>query len=316
MIPCRFRSTVAALLATSSLLLTEVTARASDPTTQDCLTANDDSIRLRADHKFRDARAQLLVCAASSCPADIRNACMRRVQRVNDAMPTIVFEVKDDSDNEMTAVAVTMDGQPLVARLEGTAISLDPGEHVFGFEAAGKPKVEKRLVIHEGEKERRELVRMALALPPKVDAPIPEATPPTPVSSVPASPSQEERKADSVPAEPITLVKPARETSRYTETYPQRVTGYVMGGAGIALLAGATYLLVSSSSKRSSIQQGGFATGSDIASAARSASLEQGVGIAGVVVGSGVLVISVILWLTASPHSSRSAMAPPATIMW
>jgi hypothetical protein len=91
-------------------------------------------------------------------PTDIRNACLRRVQQVNDAMPTIVFEAKDPRGNERTAVAVTMDGEPLVSQLEGTAMSLDPGEHVYTFQAADQPPVEKRLVIHEEEKERYEVI--------------------------------------------------------------------------------------------------------------------------------------------------------------
>jgi hypothetical protein len=47
-------------------LFAPMTARAADPTIADCLTANNRSIDLRHDHKFRAARAQLLVCAASS----------------------------------------------------------------------------------------------------------------------------------------------------------------------------------------------------------------------------------------------------------
>ncbi|MGO9836766.1 MAG: hypothetical protein ACLP1X_21430 [Polyangiaceae bacterium] len=187
----RLQASIAATLTSISVLLAATSARAADPTTSDCLTANEGSIKLRADHRLREARAQLLICAAASCPADIRNACTQRVGKVNDAIPTVVFEVKDANDNELTAVAVTIDGQPLVARLEGTAISLDPGEHVFGFEAAGQAKVEKRLVIHEGEKDRRERVVMggAAVAPP---APVVAAAPASaaPVGEAKMAPAQ------------------------------------------------------------------------------------------------------------------------------
>src|SRR5262249_36111555 len=50
------------------------------------------------------------------------------------------------------------DGEPLVDRLEGTAVSIDPGEHSFTFETVGEPTVTRQLVIRVAEKERRERV--------------------------------------------------------------------------------------------------------------------------------------------------------------
>ena len=157
-----FRSTNLSKLAVAVLglapALVERPALAADPTTADCLSANEHAISLRAQHKLRDARSQLLVCAAATCPADVRNECTRRVEDVNKSMPTLVFEAKDAAGNDLSGVRVTMDEQPLVERLEGTALSIDPGEHQFAFETQGYPKVWKQLVIREGEKERRERV--------------------------------------------------------------------------------------------------------------------------------------------------------------
>jgi hypothetical protein len=118
-------------------------ARAADPTTADCLSASETSLALRNQHQLRAARAQLLVCAHASCPADVRKECTRRVSDINAAMPTVVFEAKDTSGNDISAVKVSIDGQPLVERLEGTALSIDPGEHSFTFEAPGQPTVHK-----------------------------------------------------------------------------------------------------------------------------------------------------------------------------
>jgi hypothetical protein len=152
----------AVTLCLSVILTTSVAlpplARAADPTTADCLSASDASIQLRRQHKLRAAREQLLVCAAQSCPMDIRSECIRRVTEVNADMPTIVFEARDASGQDLSGVRVTIDGQPLVERLEGTALSIDPGEHVFTFDAPGQPTITRRFVIREGEKDRRELV--------------------------------------------------------------------------------------------------------------------------------------------------------------
>ncbi len=138
---------------------------AADPTTADCLAANEKSISLRNQHKLRDARTSLLICSAATCPADIRNECIRRVGEVNASMPTIVFATKDGADNDLSAVQVMMDGEALVERLQGTALSIDPGTHIFTFTTAGQPAVHKELVILEGQKDRRERIVFGMSRP-------------------------------------------------------------------------------------------------------------------------------------------------------
>jgi len=164
-------------------------AWASDPTTADCLSATEGSLTLRNQHKLRDARAQLLICSAATCPADIRSECVRRVAEVNAAMPTIVFEVKDAAGNDLTGVRVDMDGNVLAEHLEGTALSIDPGEHAFTFTHAADPAVRKVFVIREGEKDRRERVVVGPAAVATVPAPAPVLVTPAPVVPPPAPPS-------------------------------------------------------------------------------------------------------------------------------
>ena len=165
--------------------------RAADPTTADCLGASEKSLTLRNAHQLRDSRAQALICAAASCPGDVRDECVRRVAELNAAMPTIVFETKDAAGNDLSAVKVTIDGQALAERLEGTALSIDPGQHSFTFEAAGQPKVEKQFVIREGEKGRRERVVLG-ALPgvePRPAGAQPPGAPEAVIGSAPSSAS-------------------------------------------------------------------------------------------------------------------------------
>lgn len=138
-------------------------ALAADPTTADCLAASETSLKLGNQHKLRAERSQLLVCAAANCPGDIRNECVRRVDDVNHAIPTIIFEAKDGGGKDLSAVKVTMDGEVLVERLEGTALSIDPGEHTFVFETAGQPPLSKQFVIRESEKDRREAITLGPA---------------------------------------------------------------------------------------------------------------------------------------------------------
>ena len=95
------------------------------------------------------------MCSAASCSG--RGA--RRVRAAHDeltaAIPSVVFDVKDAAGNDVSAVRVSMDGAAASTdHVGGAAVAVNPGEHTFRFEATPSPAVEKKLVIHEGEKDR------------------------------------------------------------------------------------------------------------------------------------------------------------------
>jgi hypothetical protein len=143
-------------------------AHAADPSVSDCLSATETSLRLRANQKLREARAQLLICSAATCPTEVRAECLHRMGDLNTSAPTVVFTVKTEGGQELSGVKVTMDGEVVTEHLDGSALSLDPGSHAFVFEAAGRPPLTKTMILHEGEKGRSETVVMesiALALP-------------------------------------------------------------------------------------------------------------------------------------------------------
>lgn len=174
---------VAQAVFTAVFLCAGIVRAADRPTTEDCIEASDASIQASIAHKLRAARAHFLVCAASSCPADIRKECIRRVDETNAAIPTIIFEAKDESGADVSAVRVTMDGELITDRLEGTAVPIDPGSHTFVFETAGKPALTKRFVIRESQKDRNEVVVFAPAPTPAPSVPV--AKPAGPLPSTP-----------------------------------------------------------------------------------------------------------------------------------
>ncbi|HEV3192317.1 MAG TPA: hypothetical protein VGY54_17520 [Polyangiaceae bacterium] len=278
-----------------AIVLTSARAHAADPTTVDCLAANEGAIALRGKHELRGARAQSLVCAAATCPTDIRTECTRRVAELNAAIPTIVFEVKDSSGSDVSAVQVTMDGKPLVDRLEGTALSIDPGEHAFGFAASGQPVVEKRFVIREGEKDRRERIALgAMASAPVTAAP-PLAT---------AGPLTQ--------GTPSASGAPGAETSHGLGT--QKILGLVAMGAGVVGVGLGTVFGLQSMSKHDDAQkacpntqcttQDGVALWNDARSAGDLSTIFFAVGGVGLAGGA-------VLWFTAK---SESADAPSAQV--
>ena len=222
-----FRAPVYASCWLSLLMAASVAAQPADPVISECLGAYEQSVSLRAAHALRAARAQLLLCAAPTCPADVRNECALRVSEVNTQIPTLVFEALDRARNDLSQVRVSMDGQPLVERLDGSALSVDPGEHRFVFELAGTPAVEKQLVIREGEKDRRERI---------VLGPEPVLAPPPDRIAVPLA--------------------PARETQAQVDTDSTRkLVGAVISVVGVAGLSVALYEQVSAHARYTDSQR-------------------------------------------------------------
>jgi hypothetical protein len=196
------------------LALTSVhVAQAAAPTVPECLSASEASIKLRSEHRLRLARAQLLTCASASCPGEVAEECSRRMDQITAAIPTVVFEVKDGTGHELSAVSVTMDGEVVADHLDGTALTLDPGSHAFAFEVAGQPAVTETIILHEGDKGRHESVTLGspLAVGAAVTAP-----PAVPLGSASASPA----------------ILPAANPGN-----ARRVLGIAVGSGGLAGLA-------------------------------------------------------------------------------
>jgi hypothetical protein len=131
-------------------------AHAENPSIGECLSATEAATKLKSQHKLKASRAQLLVCSSASCPGEIRQECAKKIEEVNSAIPSIVFAVKNQAGKDVIAVKVTVDGQVVAERLDGSAIPIDPGAHDVTIEAEGQPPVNESLVVHEGEKDRRE----------------------------------------------------------------------------------------------------------------------------------------------------------------
>jgi hypothetical protein len=139
-----------------------------------CIAASEGALTLRQQGKLHDALKQLALCSDTNCPGEVRTECARRIDEVKAAMPTLILAAKSGAGSDLYEVKVSMDGAPLVAALDGHALSIDPGEHVFTFEEAGQAPIEKSLVLREGDRDRREEVVIG---PPPPAPPAPVARP-------------------------------------------------------------------------------------------------------------------------------------------
>jgi hypothetical protein len=169
-------------------------ARADEKTA--CVTAYERSQVLRKEGKLRRAREELRTCSRGTCPALVRAE-------------------KDGAD--VAAVRVVEDNEVIATRLDGKAIELEPGEHVFRFETDGAPPVSLTMVVHEAEKNR--VVPVHFAGPHK---------------------------------EP--LASAASADGADTTSRPVPVGVYALGGVGLAGLAGFTVLGAIGKSNESSLK--------------------------------------------------------------
>jgi hypothetical protein len=250
-------------------------ARADDATGQ-CIAASEQGLDLRKQEKLLDARKVLATCATTRCPDEIRATCEQRITEINGVLPAIAFDVKDPAGNDVPNAAVAIDGVA-VASLGGRAVSVDPGPHVFRFEAPGQPAVEKKVMVNEGERDRREKV--------VIGAPA-EATP----AAAPA---------------------PAAASPGATNGSTQKALGLVAGGVGVVGVAlGAVFGAVASSkwSTAKSDCGAGCSAASpaqDEKSSAQSAATVSTIGI----VGGGVLLAAgLALYLTAPESKPATAL--------
>jgi hypothetical protein len=200
----------------ASLALADAPARA-DVTKSQCVDANSNGQSLRIDGKLEAARHELQLCSDASCPAIVRNDCAQRMDDLERAQPTIVFDVKDANGGDLSAVKVTIDGHALTDKLDGTALRVDPGEHAFTFGVIGQPAVARTFILKEGEKGRRE--RIVISGTPQAAtglAPIPALSPP-------------------VLTAPSTTPAGSERPSRGWGT--QKIVGLTAGGLGVAGIA-------------------------------------------------------------------------------
>ena len=170
----------AVILAVLVLALAPREAFASEK--ERCVGAFDRGQKAQSDRALRRAETELLVCAQDACPSVLRADCIQVLSEVRAALPTVVLSANDGHGHDLTEVAVGVDGESMVKKLDGTAISLDPGPHTIRFETPGAKAVMIPVTIYQGEKNRRISVSLPSGEPdrPSTPRPItPEGTAPS-----------------------------------------------------------------------------------------------------------------------------------------
>lgn len=147
-------ASIASIASMASITSIASSARADDETKARCASAYEQAQRSRKSGQLLASKELLLACTNPACSEFVRTDCDAWLAEVSRAMPTVVFSARTPSGADVLDVRVSIDGAPVMERLDGKAREVDPGEHLFVFEHAGSPTVEQRVLLKEGDKLR------------------------------------------------------------------------------------------------------------------------------------------------------------------
>lgn len=233
------RRAAVAVAASAVLLAASTRASAMDADEKEsCITAAENGQELRDDQKYRLAHDAFSRCARETCPTVVRQDCTQWLEELEDKSPTVVIGAQDGDGHDLTEVTVSIDTFPLVSRLDGRPVNVDPGAHVIRYEAAGFAPVEESLVIAGGEKNRLVGARFASR--------VHTGAPPPPLAAT---------------AAPRPLAEPTADPAAHaTVRAGPPLAGWVFAGVAVAAFASEAYFGLSAMSDRNAdLDSGGCA---------------------------------------------------------
>ncbi len=84
----------------------------------------------------------------------MRKDCADLLAEIDAATPSVVVRAKNKDGSDLTSVRLSIDGSIVSLALDGSAIPLDPGQHIFRVETTDAEPVEKSMIVAEGERAR------------------------------------------------------------------------------------------------------------------------------------------------------------------
>lgn len=120
-----------------------------------CINAYTSAKEQQQAAHLREARESLLECAKPTCHKSLREWCALHYLQLAEDLPSVVPVVLDASGTPSVDVQVKVDGKPFAARLEGSALPVDPGLHEFSFEKDGSVFATQKVMIVQGQRNRQ-----------------------------------------------------------------------------------------------------------------------------------------------------------------
>ena len=273
----RRAAVLAALLVSGTAAAAPVAKERPGASKAACVAAHEQAQSLRTEKKLHAARDKFVLCARADCPVVLRKECAEQMEALEVAAPSVALEALDDKGASDPNVKVSLDGRVLAERLTGASTPVEPGEHVFRFERASDGKaLEQRVLVLEGERNRKVVGDFQTLLPPRPVARREETTP------APAAPPEPRR----IPA-----------------------LAWVAGGVGVAALGSFAFFSLDGRSKEDDLVKScaPSCTGDDVAPIERS----YLIGDISLVVAIAGLVTAAVLAVPAltAPRAQSSAVA-------
>ena len=179
----KVRASAALLVGLGMELSMATSAHAAPPKpSKTCIAAHEEGQKLRSEKKPHAAHEKFVQCANETCPVVVRKECVDQLAAADKDAPTVALEARDDNGNDTAAVKVSLDGTEVASKLTGVAIDVEPGEHVFKFERDDGKSIEQKVLVVEGEKNRKIAADFSTLVPKKETATPKKEAPPPPAA--------------------------------------------------------------------------------------------------------------------------------------
>jgi hypothetical protein len=181
---------LAGLLSVAALgAATTATTAARADAKQECASAYEETQKLREKGQLTEAKQRAVRCSAASCSVYVVKDCTQWLAEIEASLPSVVFTAEDAGGADTAAARVAVDGRVVAERLDGKAVALDPGEHVVRFELVGAEAIEQRVLIRQGEKNRRIAASFKKAPAPPPPPPVTPVAVREPAAPLPPAPA-------------------------------------------------------------------------------------------------------------------------------
>ena len=125
------------------------------PAPANCADAYERAQAEKLEMKYKQARESAKLCSQLECTVEaITQECVKLYEQLGNEIPTLVFSAKTWDGTALIDVKVEMNGEPLLDKLDGTPVSLDPGTYEFRFETPGYEPKASTYVARVGDTNR------------------------------------------------------------------------------------------------------------------------------------------------------------------
>ncbi len=265
----------------------------ADPKT--CITTHATGQREAKAGHLRLATQLFTKCGSDeSCPSQLRQECAEFLQTVQQTVPTVIFAVLDEKNQDISTVKVFSTDELIADGLDGRAIQIDPGKHRLRFLLPWGAVLSSDVLIREGEKNRMIQVKIA-----------DEAADATDLST-------KQSKQPAVEPRPTAATAPAPATPAPAPAHRGSPTAaWVVAGASVVGLGVGTTFALLGKSKKSDVNACSPNCGSDARPSYNS--LKRDYLIADIGFGIGVVSAGVATWLFLAPSDNKPQASSAST---